>query len=83
MTVEGQRVPPWLVWRLPVSQTTITAKPPTLQPPGGALQAQTAIRPPLALGQARPRPPKGPEGSSQMGLRQSQKTPPSADGGAL
>jgi len=47
VTVEGQRVPPWLVWWLPVSQTTIQAKSPTLQPQGGELQAPTAIRPPL------------------------------------
>ena len=76
VTAEGQRVPPWLVWWLPVSQTAGLAKTPTLHLRCGELQAQTAIRPPQAQGQARLRPLKGPEGGSRMGPRQSQRTPP-------
>jgi len=75
VTVEGQRVPPWLVWWLPVSQTTRIAKTPTLQPQGGELQAPTTIRP-FSLTWARPQPPKGLEGSSRMGLQQSLMVPP-------
>jgi len=75
VTAEGQRVPPWLVWWRPVSQTARYAKTPTLHLRGGGLQAQSAIRPPPAQDQARPRPLKGPEGGSRMGLRQSRRIP--------
>jgi len=70
VTAGRQRVSPRLVWWLPVSQTAINAKTPTLRCLNGALQAQTMIRP-HPLGWTRPRPPKEPEGGLEMGLRQS------------
>ena len=57
-----QRVSPWLVWWLPVSQTATNAKTPTLQHLNGVPQAQTMIRP-RPSDWTRPRPPKEPGGS--------------------